>query len=474
MLATMLLLATSSFAETPVTVEEIERSAVAANPALQRSLAEVDAADGRLLATRGVFDPIFGVGPSWSRADRPIFLAGQPIQSKNLAWGMGADLSGRTALGTTYGVSLGLDRQFNRYQTGASELTQDTYGTTLGASLRQPLLEGFGASYTTRLVRQSRVGVDRADLSARAQEQSTISQAAQAYWVWAYTVEALTIAGDAEMTAKEALRVGGLREEAGTIAPIELVRLQASEVSARTQRVDAEHAVVRARHAVELVTGTALASDARPASQLGAPASVVDEGAAVAAALANNPELAVLRLLRDEAAASVGDARHTLRPQLDATAATGIETNKDTLGSSLSGIVDGDGYPSLSLGADFSMPLGNRSARGQVDAATADLHVAELQVAETESLIRAQVAEAVLSVQSAAQKVELADANERLQKALLGAEEAKIEAGGSIEQDLLQVRTAYASARAEAFRTRTDLRVAEVELARLQGALIVP
>lgn len=474
----LLLLATVAFAETPVTLEDVERSAVGANPTLQRSMAEVDAAEGRLLTTRGIFDPMLALGPSWTRATSKGFFQGFPVDQKSLAWDVGADLGGRTRFGTTYGVSLGVDRQFGTFQTdfgaGQTETTQDAYGATLGASLRQPLLEGFGASYTMRYLRQATAGVERAELSARSQQQSTIAKAAIAYWAWAYSEQALRIAGDAEATAKEALRVGGLREDAGTIAPIELVRLEASEVQARTQRIDAEHAVIRARHAVELVAGLRLAADARASSELGAPAAPVDEAAAMTLALANNPDLLVLRRLQEEAASSLGDARHTLRPQLDAVASAGLGTNEDTLGAAMAGVVDGSGFPSVRLGADFSIPLGNRSARGDVDAATADLHGLELQVAETEALIRAQVDEAVLSVQSAAQRVELADANERLQKALLGAEEAKIEAGGSIEQDLLQVRTAYASARAEAFRTRTDLRVAEVELGRLQGALLVP
>jgi outer membrane protein, heavy metal efflux system len=474
----VLLIAFAAYAETPVTLEEVERSAVASNLTLQRSLAEVDAAEGRLLASRGTFDPVLGAGPSWGRSIKRGFLGGFPVESRNLDWNVGADLGGQTAFGSSYGVSLGLQRSFGRYQTdfgvGDTEATQDAYQGSLGATLRQPLLEGFGMAYTTRFVRQANAGLTRAELSAESQEQLTIAQAAIAYWAWAYAVEALGIANDAETTAKEALRVGGLREDAGTIAPIELVRLEASEVQARTQRVDAQHTVIRARNAVELVAGISLGPDATPASELGAAAHPIDEDDAIAAAIASNPDLLVLRALRDEASRALGDARHTLRPQLDATAATGLGTQEDTASDAMSSFVNGGAFPYIVLGADLSVPLGNRWARGGVDAATANLHVLELQVADLEQRIRAQVVEAVLAVQAATQKVELADANERLQTALLAAEEAKIAAGGSIEQDLLQVRTAHASARAEAFRTRTDLRLAEVELARLQGALTVP
>ena len=58
-----------------------------------------------------------------------------------------------------------------------------------------------------------------------------------------------------------------------------------------------------------------------------------------------------------------------------------------------------------------------------------------------------------------------------LVREILQAEEARHEAGRVLLQEVLEARVQAQRAEAEAVRTRTDFRVAEVEFRRIQGLL---
>jgi outer membrane protein TolC len=67
--------------------------------------------------------------------------------------------------------------------------------------------------------------------------------------------------------------------------------------------------------------------------------------------------------------------------------------------------------------------------------------------------------------------MELSDANLRLAQQTLEAEEALASAGRNIQRDVLQARTEVDRAKADAAKARTDYRLAQAQLLRLQGQL---
>jgi outer membrane protein TolC len=123
------------------------------------------------------------------------------------------------------------------------------------------------------------------------------------------------------------------------------------------------------------------------------------------------------------------------------------------------------------VAGNFTVPLGNRSARGEADRAGYAVYRTRSDLEELERSVVAQVEEQVRTLDSARRKVELADANLRLAEVTLKAEEALSDAGRSIQKDVLEARNEVTRTKAEATKARTDYRVALVVLRKLQGQL---
>ena len=187
--------------------------------------------------------------------------------------------------------------------------------------------------------------------------------------------------------------------------------------------------------------------------------------------MAQNVDLAVSRANLELARFELDNAKHALLPSLAATAAAGVAAQDTSTGSAISGLTDADNQPFVSVSGRFTVPLGNRAARGTRDSTVAQVGQQERQLADLERSVRAQVEQQVRTLQSARRRTELADANARLAEQTLSAEEALASAGRNIQRDVLEARTALDRAKADAAKARTDYRLAQAQLLRLQGQL---
>jgi outer membrane protein TolC len=135
------------------------------------------------------------------------------------------------------------------------------------------------------------------------------------------------------------------------------------------------------------------------------------------------------------------------------------------------GLFAGDNQPFVQVGGVFTVPLGNRAARGTRASAEGVVYQRGRELEDLQRTVSAQVEEQVRALQSARQRMELADTNTRLAQQTLEAEEALASAGRLIQKDVLEARTELALARAEAAKARTDYRLAQAQLLKLQGQL---
>lgn len=474
-----LLLPELARAERPLTYEEAMAAAVQANPSLTEARLSRDQAEASLLGSRGIFDPSFKANGSWANRDYRGFFQGFPFESETRSWDLGAELSGTAPTGTTYGLTWGLDHERSRYitdfGTGDAETTLEPYVTNLQATVSQQLLKGHRLSYNMQNITKAADGLDQARLSVEQVQQSTLASTAQAYWGWVYAVQLADIAQDRVKLAQEDHRVGQLKLEAGDLAPLELTRLETALVQARSAALEAHQAERQAADTLLLAMGEAPGQDLLPATAPGeVPTIELDEERIVEVALAQNLDLALARARAESAAMSHSMARHGTLPSLYLTGSAGVGAqDMDTASGALSGITGEDAYPNYSFSGNLELPLGNRAARGERERTLAALHAAENTVQSTERSVRSQAELQVAALASAREKVELADANLRLAEQTLRLEEALAETGRSILKDVLEARAAADSARAEAAKARTDYRLAQVELLKLQGLLEV-
>jgi outer membrane protein TolC len=243
-------------------------------------------------------------------------------------------------------------------------------------------------------------------------------------------------------------------------------------VQAQQDELAAAIAADRAADDLLLLMGEEPGQDLVPATPIGeVPPLTLEVDAAVEVGMAQNLDLAVARAEVEMARSDHAQAKHGKLPLLSATASAGIGATDTTPGGAISGIFKEDAFPFVTLGGEFSVPLGNRALKGQEQQAGAALYRSELDLESLERTIRSQVEHQVLLLQQAGRTVELADVNVRLADETLAAEEALERAGRAIQKDVLEARTAVFRARAEAAKARADYRLAQTELLRLQGQI---
>lgn len=474
-LALGLLLPALARAERPITYAEAIDAAGRQAPSYVRGQLARDQAEAGVTIATSTFDPLFTANGTWyTRQDRDFFGGGLFVDSNSEGWSTRAGLTGQVGTGTSYDASYQLSRSLSDFKSDLGDGTNDTYRSVATLGVTQQLLEGSRLSYNLQQITVARKNLDAAELTAEGQRQQALADAASAYWAWVYAQRSTEISAEAVKVAEEALRVGDLRVKAGDLAPVERTRLEAALVQAQADLLFARGTERSAADTLLVLMGEMPGQDVLAATDPGAVSDLgIDVGKAREVALAQNPDLQAARVRVEAAKASLAAAKHARLPSLSATATVGMGGFAQN-GDVSDVVVDpwtANGLPTASISADLALPLRNRAANGQVASAAAELQLAELDVAELERGVAAQVELQVMNLESARRRVELADANLRLAEETLGAEEALARAGRSIQKDVLEARTAADRARAEAFKARTDYRTAVVELLRLQGQI---
>lgn len=481
----LLLSAAASAAPGSLSYEEAIALAEENNPSIRRSEATVSSAEGGLTAARGAWEPRLTLGGRYSvEADEQVFGGVVPITTFQNNTGWSAGLSQSLPTGTSWSLDLydGATR-IEDANFGNQAIEGSSYfGSGATVSLTQQLLKGYRTSWNMASVLSARSTLDQAEAALLQQRQEVVSSVASAYWDLVYATQALETARDAVEVAGEERRVVQAQVEAGNMAPVEVTRVEAALARAQLAQIQAEASRAAASDALALLLGQ---DPGAPLTATTVPGDVppgldIDASRATTAALEGNPGLVALRRQVEQAELQLANARHGLLPTLAVTGSMGSKGTDLPKGDdpdyvpsnaeALAELVRRD-FPSWSLGANFSVPLGMKAERGAVQSRAAALTQAQIELEEAERSIALQVATHVRTLDSARRQIQLAELNLQLARETLAAEQARRDAGRAIEKDVLEAQRLVHEAEVERVRTRTEFRKAMVELEALQGKL---
>lgn len=454
----------------PLSYEDAIARALDANPALRVAEKSLEQAEARFITSLGGFDPTLSLRGGYNTAQEIQFLPPfpDPFQTRRTSFNANASLSATAPTGTSATLESGIFNSNTFVETPDGDIEQRFFQPTFNFEVSQELLRGVRLAFNLQPINTARVQRSRAELEYEAARQDNLATVAQAYWNWVYLVDLVTIAELSLDVAKEQLRIGKARVDAGEAAPVEGTRLEAAKIQAETNLIQAANDAGDAADELLLLLGDNPGAPIEPASAPGeAPIIQLDLEAVTAVALEGNLDIGVARARVQEAEITLAVARHAMLPTLTANANAGLRGGS-ALGWSPAYDFLGQ-FPQFGISGVFSVPLGNRAAKGESRRANAELEAAQLQLGERERDVRGQVARQVRVIQAAATRISLADANARLAEQTLDAEEARYEAGRVLLQEVLDARRELDRTRVEAAKARTDFRVAEVELLRLQG-----
>jgi outer membrane protein TolC len=445
----------------PLLPREVLESSAQHYPGILKALAELQLARGKALAAEGAFDLVFSVD-GFSRVDG--YYDGSVLDSsvKQALPGMGASLY------SGYKISRG---DFPVYE--------DEYFTNLGGQFKVGVLFALlrDREIDSRRFqrRDSELATAQASLDLLLTRIGVQQRALIAYWRW-------VAAGRQLQVYEELLRIAlhresGLEEEveSGRRARIFLTENRQSIIRRQRLKATAQRDFRIAatelsfyyrdeRGARRSVSIERLPEQSLTESLSEPPLASED----ISLAATERPELQRLRLAMERTRRAIDLSENNLKPRLD----LNLELAQG-LGD------EGQGGPSRDstdaiVGFSFSLPLGQRAARGRLSEARAKLTALEQEQRLLQDRIEMELTNIVLSLDVAHELARLARDEVQQAEAMRRAEQQRFDQGASDfflvnvrEEEAANARIRYHSAFREARIARANFEAATVNLEKL-------
>ena len=430
-------------------------------------------ADARLRAVTGrALDPTAFVRGQRSRDNNPVLadpttgLSGTATRTTTDAFSVGVSFP--TGLGTTVTINTNAQNQ-----SGDFNGNRDQWSAFAGVSVTQPLLRGFGPAAALAPIRVARVDRSVSGFAYRQSVLDAVTEVVQAYADVLFARGAEAVAGRSRDLAARLLADNERRVTLGVLVPLDVSTARAQLAAREETALASRQAVREAENALKLRVTDDVAG-------------LLDVRLDVAP-LTDDPPEADERLAADlrgafdrrpdyqQALLDLRSRRVNLRfldnaaaPQLDLVASLGAAGLSRDLAETLAQTARAQnvGY---TFGLNFSVPLPNRAARGDLDASRLGIAQALVNLKSLEQSIVVRLDNAAGAVRNGRARVRTATEGVRLAQESLAAEERKFGVGTSTTYTLLQLQNDLATAENTRLRALTDYRKAVAEYDRQSG-----
>jgi outer membrane protein len=418
------------------------------------------------------YDPYLSGLLNWGHQSTAEF---NPLITGASNWLVSNNFNGN--LGYTQGFSPGtqLGVTFDNTQL-TSNAARYTYNpilnSSLGITVTQPLLRGFGTGLNRRYIRIAKNDAKIADHVFRQQAIDTVAGIARLYTDLVSLNEDVKVKREALRLAQRLYEDNRNKVDQGEQAPIEVTRAQAQVASNQQALISAEGLVEQQELIVKTaITRGGLANPAiRSAHIVATDAVTVPQAESVrpvddliAEALRNRPDLAQAGIQVENSQISLKGSLNALRPELDVVGSVqngGLSGNINPVGAALTpgaalypggygttlGQIFKNNYPTYSVGIQLTLPLRNRVA--QADAVRDELQVRQTQARrqQFEDQVRLEVADAYVAMQQARAGYEAAIQSRVLQEQSVKVEQLTFDVGLATNYLVIQYQTYLAQA----------------------------
>src|SRR6202049_3626959 len=394
------------------------------------------------------YDPTISGLMNWAHLSTAEY---NPLLTGGSNWLASNNFNGN--LGWTQGFSLGTQVSMTfdntRLTSNAARYTYDPIlSSSLGFTVTQPLLRGFGIELNRRYIHIAKNNEKIADLVFRQQVIDTVAGITRLYTDLVSLNEDVKVKREALRLAQRLYEDNKDKVDQGTLAPIEVTRAQA-QVAANQQALITAEGLVEQQ---ELIVKTAIsrgglgnpairAAHIIPTDALTVPEieSVPPVENLIAEAMRNRPDLAQAGIQVENSQISLKGSLNALRPELDVVGTVqngGLSGDVNPVAAALTpgaalypggygtalGQVFRNNFPSYTVGLQLTLPLRNRVA--QADAMRDELQVRQTQVRHQhfEDQVRLEVADAYVAMQQTRAAYEAA-----VQSRILQAQYVKVE-----------------------------------------------
>jgi outer membrane protein len=441
-----------------------------------------------------VFDPSIVGQLNWTHATTPepsIFTSGMPALVTNTSL-----FSAGIQQGFSTGALVGFNFDNSRQTWNSLYASYNPFTTSsLGLTVTQPLLRGFGMSLNRRFIRIAANEQKIGSLLFRQQLIATVYGVVRLYTDYVALYEDVKVKQESVRSAEKLLSDVKAQVEEGTLAPVEETRANAQVYSTRQDLVNAQglleeqeailknvltregfqNAEVRAAHVIPTDTlAIPQQEEIRPIQDL------------TAQAMASRPDLGQARLQVDNSKIGIEGDRSATKPELDL---VGVLQNSGLAGpltpylpnSSLA-LVGGYGsvldqlfsrkYPTYGIGLNLNFPIHNRIAEADLARDEIQLKQSQIRVHELENEARLEIEDALIAMRRARAAYEAATQARKLQEQSLEIEQAKFEVGASTSFFVIQYESLLAQARSTEVAAQSAYLKARAGLQRATGTIL--
>jgi outer membrane protein len=417
------------------------------------------------------YDPVLSGLINWQHLSTPEF---SPVITGGSNWLVTDNFNANViwTQGFSPGTQLNMTFDNTRLTSNAIRYSfNPLLNSSLGFTVTQPLLRGFGIALNRRYLQIARNNEQVADLVFQQQVIDTVAGVARLYTDLVSLNEDVKVKREALVLAERLYQDNKDKVDQGTLAPIEVTRAQAQVAANRGALISATGLVeqqelivktfitrgglaipaIRAAHII--ATDTVTVPDVEP---------VVSIQELLAEAVRSRPDLAQAGIQVENSQISLKGSINALRPELDvvgmvqngglsgdinliAALTQGVPAFPGGYGNTLRQIFRNN-FPSYSVGLQLTLPLRNRVA--QADAVRDELQVRQSQVQrqQFEDQVRLEVADAYVALRQARAAYEAAVQSRVLQEQSVEVELETFKVGLATNLTVIQYQTFLAQA----------------------------
>ncbi|MBP1601506.1 MAG: outer rane efflux protein [Acidobacteria bacterium] len=427
-------------------------------------------------------------------------------QANEGSFGVPSLVTGTTVFNTGYvqgfspGTQLAVTFNNTRHSLNAPNIDYNPYTAgSVGLTVTQPLLQGFGTATNKRFIRIARNNEKIADLTFQQQLVATVSAVMRLYYDLVSVNQDVEVKQQALKRAEALLENNRVQVEVGTLAPIEVVRAQAEVARSRQALTNSESLVFqqevilknflsrRGTDDPEIRSARLVATDHIRIPDKEAPQNLEE---LVQQAFKNRPDYLQAVIQLDNARVALKGSKNALLPQLDLVGTVsnnGLAGEVNPLALPGSGAADqaflgGYGtlmsqifrrnYPDYGVFVQLNIPLRNRQARADMMRDSAQANQSELRLEQLKHQVQTEVEAAIIALQRARAGYDAARQTRVLQEQTLQAEQEKYSVGATTSFFLIQYQRDLAQARSDEVLAESLYAKAQTALERAVGIVL--
>lgn len=417
----------------------------------------------------------------------PNFIEGSENGAVGYSQGFSTGATVNAAYDTSRNVTDALRYDYNPFLTAS-----------LGITVDQPLLRGFGIDLNRRFIHiaQNQVRISR--LIFNQQLIDTISAVIRLYWDLVALNSDVRVKAEAVSAAKRLYEDNKSQVEVGTLAPLQLTQAAAEVARTNQDLINSQSLVAQQELILKNVLTKSGAGDPMfdsvhlmPVDTIEIPPSENLPGIEqlIAEAFQNRPDLVQYQIQIANAGLQLKGSKNELLPQLDvigsasngafAGTVNALAPPAGSVRAPIAPLIGGSGtlweqilqrdYPNYSLGIQLTLPVRNRVAQADVARDELQLRQSQVRLRQAQNEVRVEVQNALLAVQRARASYDAAVETRKLQEQALDAERERLAVGESTSFQVIQFQRDLEQARSSEVIAQDDYAKARAALDRSLG-----